>query len=317
MSKVRQLSRSHENHEPCDEQQNHEPRARRGPDNRALALALSACSADASDPAWDAESVPAGDVNLGPSTAEAGERVVSFENDVRDTILGSDAAGAEPGVHLHDYSLNASIWRQSVVKWIVDPPDSRLRSATINAVNAWDSVTKNLDFSEAATAGEAHMVIRRDDGLGDLGGTANRSGYWQGSEHVLVSVAIAVNVAISGTNDNFLAAMVMHEVGHGIGLGHSTLSSGPNMAASFTIVGDTPKFNFIIEEDIRGAQSLYGMVHSSTYRYVPYPWVVTGASPTRTNTYNQWGFVDADISKFRSGSQLLSVVCPKGTVGCK
>ena len=276
-------------------------------------LVLGACSADG------------GDMSVNPNTgASASGQVEVLDLDGDHELVALDAAGnpiekgpaSGPGRHALAYVLAGPRWKKPVVSYYVDSSDARLKQAATNSFNAWDSVTKDLDFKQLSSATGADIVVSFDASLPTGVGGRTSSPYLSTGEYY-PGATIKINPAgLVATHDNFLLAVVMHEAGHAIGMDHSTVNTAV-MKTTITIQNGVPLVNYLIEEDIKGIESLYGIPNSETYRYLPWPWRVLGTSATVNNQYNQWPFVDIDISKFRNSTLKLSIVCDKGTVGCK
>jgi len=209
---------------------------------------------------------------------------------VRDFIIQSDS----PNNISAPYKTRSKWTSKSVLSWRVTKFSSKLtRSQVVNtawkAFQFWSSVT-NLKFFEKTT-GEVDIPIEfvtYDHGDGNPfdgpGGTLAHAYYPEtGDIHVDDTETWTLD---SNQGTNFLQTLT-HEIGHSIGLDHSS----HNKAVMFPFIQQySPQFS-LHQDDILGAQSLYGRPPSATTPGpVTYPPIPSFRCPDKnTNTQGRKG----------------------------
>ena len=105
--------------------------------------------------------------------------------------------------------------------YIIDEADSQLREAVYNSIEEWDAEIERLTFEEVSNRRSADVEIYfRDDGGHKAGETRN---YFDGHGFLTKSRVIVSEAAFGfGFNIHQLEQITKHEIGHVLGLGHST-----------------------------------------------------------------------------------------------
>jgi hypothetical protein len=105
--------------------------------------------------------------------------------------------------------------------YIIDEADSQLREAVYNSIQEWDAEIERLTFEEVSNRRSADVEIYfRDDGGHKAGETRN---YFDGYGFLTKSRVIVSEAAFGfGFNIHQLEQITKHEIGHVLGLGHST-----------------------------------------------------------------------------------------------
>ena len=208
---------------------------------------------------------------------------------------------------------------KSVLSWRVTKFSSKLtRSQVVNTVwkafQFWSSVT-NLKFFEKTT-GEVDIPIEfvtYDHGDGNPfdgpGGTLAHAYYPEtGDIHVDDTEDWTLD---SSQGTNFLQTLT-HEIGHSIGLDHST----NNKAVMFPFIQQYTSLFSLHQDDILGAQSLYGSPESTTAPTTggpaTYPPIPSFRCPdTNTNTRGRQGATILDGVKSWSACSVKCSTSPR------
>ena len=105
--------------------------------------------------------------------------------------------------------------------YIIDEADSQLREAVYNSIEEWDAEIERLTFEEVSNRRSADVEIYfRDDGGHKAGETRN---YFDGYGFLTKSRVIVSEAEFGfGFNIHQLEQITKHEIGHVLGLGHST-----------------------------------------------------------------------------------------------
>lgn len=105
--------------------------------------------------------------------------------------------------------------------YIIEEADSQLREAVYNSIEEWDAEIERLTFEEVSNRRSADVEIYfRDDGGHKAGETRN---YFDGNGFLTKSRVIVSEAAFGfGFNIHQLEQITKHEIGHVLGLGHST-----------------------------------------------------------------------------------------------
>jgi hypothetical protein len=166
----------------------------------------------------------------------------------------ADTAGPE------SFTLEASKWDHTSITYRIDSYTADMTQADIRAAFAgafakWANVTP-LTFTEVAAGADADIRIRF--AVGDHGDGSPFDGVANILAHAFNPGNGATNIAGDAHFDDaetwtfdYLSKVALHEFGHSIGLGHSTLGTAV-MYAYFNNEGN------LQPDDITGVQSLYG-----------------------------------------------------------
>ena len=108
-----------------------------------------------------------------------------------------------------------------ILTYIIDEANSQLREAVYNSIEEWDAEIERLTFKEVSNRRSADVEIYfRDDGGHKAGETRN---YFDGHGFLTKSRVIVSEAAFGfGFNIHQLEQITKHEIGHVLGLGHST-----------------------------------------------------------------------------------------------
>lgn len=151
--------------------------------------------------------------------------VIAVHEDVDD---GYDQDGDE--LDYEDFEDQNSIqiccaWGDEIedgtLTYIIEEADSQLREAVYNSIEEWDAEIERLTFEEVSNRRSADVEIYfRDDGGHKAGETRN---YFDGNGFLTKSRVIVSEAAFGfGFNIHQLEQITKHEIGHVLGLGHST-----------------------------------------------------------------------------------------------
>jgi hypothetical protein len=105
--------------------------------------------------------------------------------------------------------------------YIIDEESSQLREAVYNSIEEWDAKIEGLTFEEVSNRRSADVEIDfREDGGHKAGETRN---YFDGYGFLTKSSIIISKAAFGfGFNTHLLEQIIKHEIGHVLGLAHST-----------------------------------------------------------------------------------------------
>ena len=183
-------------------------------------------------------------------------------------------------------------------------PDSTIASqyrATIErAFAAWAAVA-NITFVESPDAATNDIRIGNYaiDGVAAAGGSSvlAETFYW-GSGSKLQTAEIVFDVdAYSGTK---LFSIAEHEIGHALGLDHSSIMS----AVMYAYLNSQNQAGVLTSDDIGGIQSLYGALTSGA--------PVTPAVPTLTTLQNAFTYI-LRVNPTSSDATAASITLANGT----
>lgn len=176
-------------------------------------------------------------------------------------ILRSPRCGVPEGLEHLDpaakYALNGSRWNQATVTWAVMNTDgdvtlAQARGAASAAFAVWAAQTTRT-FVQAADPDDADIQIRfaSIDGPGGVAGqSASPAG---GGDHVL-DTAETWSVATPTPSGQYDLQVVMtHELGHGLGVTHSSLSA----ARMFQTIGTGPRTRSLHIDDTTAISAIY------------------------------------------------------------
>ena len=135
--------------------------------------------------------------------------------------------------------------------------DANTRGLTRTAFQTWD-VVGNFTFQETADSTTAHIRIGQNeiDGVGGILGLTSTYDLLEDNRFDHAVVQLDVNDVALMTDGEFLS-LIIHEVGHTIGLGHSS-----NTAA--VMYGFENGRTNLAADDVAGIQALYGLVLPQT-----------------------------------------------------
>lgn len=171
-----------------------------------------------------------------------------------------------PNLHQHtqikNFTTGGSTWSSTAlsyrfVNYTSDISQSSQRTAIQNAMLAWTAVSP-ITFTEVTSGGNILMgFYTGDHGSCDdfdgSGGVLAHAWYPSGGGDIHFDDAESWSTGSSGTH---LQTVAMHELGHSLGLGHSTVSSA-TMYAYYT--GSDTSLSY---DDHAGIWSLYGTYSS-------------------------------------------------------
>ncbi|HEX5892736.1 MAG TPA: matrixin family metalloprotease [Nitrososphaeraceae archaeon] len=105
--------------------------------------------------------------------------------------------------------------------YIIDEESSQIREAVYNSIEEWDAKIEGLTFEEVSNRRSANVEIDfREDGGHKAGETRN---YFDGYGFLTKSSIIISKAAFGfGFNIHLLEQIIKHEIGHVLGLAHST-----------------------------------------------------------------------------------------------
>jgi predicted Zn-dependent protease len=135
-------------------------------------------------------------------------------------------------------------------------------TATVNAIRAWGIISSSTTGS-AAVRGSAPATIMLNTNGGVCTGSclaATLTGYYSGSTIYDADVYTNTSVALYSSRESGCSAeydidgIMTHEVGHVIGLGHSSVS-GATMYPSVSACNTAPRS--LASDDIAGRDDLY------------------------------------------------------------
>ena len=108
-----------------------------------------------------------------------------------------------------------------ILTYIIDEESSQLREAVYNSIEEWDTKIEGLTFEEVSNRRSANVEIDfREDGGHRAGETRN---YFDGYGFLTKSSIIISKAAFGfGFNIDLLEQIIKHEIGHVLGLAHST-----------------------------------------------------------------------------------------------
>ncbi|CAN6178615.1 unnamed protein product [Urochloa humidicola] len=192
---------------------------------------------------------------------------------VADVINGtSTMAGHAHGRNLYSYFPGSPSWprsKKSLTYAITDTRATAIDRATLSRVFArafarWSAAT-TLNFTEVSTARDAGITIgfyAGDHGDGEafdgpLGTLAHAFSPTDGRFHLDAAEAWVAGGDVSRASSDVavdLESVAVHEIGHLLGLGHS---SEPGAIMYPTITSRTRKVD-LASDDVVGIQSLYG-----------------------------------------------------------
>uniref|UniRef100_A0A0D9VKU8 Peptidase metallopeptidase domain-containing protein n=1 Tax=Leersia perrieri TaxID=77586 RepID=A0A0D9VKU8_9ORYZ len=206
------------------------------------------------------------------------DQMVAPRCGVADVINGTSSmdrnssAAAIRGRHLYSYFPGGPMWppfRRSLRYAITSTSATSIDRATLSAVFArafsrWADATR-LQFTEVASASDADITIgfySGDHGDGEafdgpLGTLAHAFSPTDGRFHLDAAETWVVNGASSSRSGGVavdLESVAVHEIGHLLGLGHSSV---PDSIMYPTIRTGTRKVD-LESDDVLGIQSLYG-----------------------------------------------------------
>jgi len=141
----------------------------------------------------------------------------------------------------HAYTVtDANAWTTQEVKFTVSGNDE-LKQATRSAFKAWAKVC-GLKFKEVSTGAQIYVCFAEVPP--NYAGYAHKS---QDSRNRSTVWFLAINGALEAHQ---LKAVVLHEIGHAIGIEHSNVPDAVMSTGS-----DSDELH---DDDIRAAQALYG-----------------------------------------------------------
>ncbi|MEO0900428.1 MAG: matrixin family metalloprotease, partial [Bacteroidota bacterium] len=142
------------------------------------------------------------------------------------------------------------------VSFTPDIPQADVRAAITTAFDMWSQVT-SLTFSEI-TAGTPDILLNF---VGSIPGTAAANANWNHIDNLITDSRVTFDDSEMwafampiGTNSFDLVDFAAHEIGHCLGLGHSSISTAI-MRPSF-LSGTSQRS--LDQDDINGIQSIYG-----------------------------------------------------------
>src|ERR687898_833732 len=127
----------------------------------------------------------------------------------------------DDGYNQDENELDYEEIEDGTLTYIIDEADSQLREAVYNSIEEWDAEIERLTFEEVSNRRSADVEIYfRDDGGHKAGETRN---YFDGYGFLTKSRVIVSEAAFGfGFNIYQLEQITKHEIGHVLGLGHST-----------------------------------------------------------------------------------------------
>ncbi|TVU28457.1 hypothetical protein EJB05_19974, partial [Eragrostis curvula] len=226
----------------------------------------------------------------------------------------SSAAAALHGRHLYTYFPGGPMWppfRRDLKYALTATSETSIDRATLSAVFArafsrWSAAT-NLRFTETASESDADIAIGFHSGAhgdgepfdGPLGTLAHAFSPTDGRFHLDAAEAWVAAGDVSSSSSAAavdLESVAVHEIGHLLGLGHSSV---PDAIMYPTIRTGTRKVE-LASDDVQGIQSLYGS--NPNFK---------GVTPTSPSTSSR-EMDSGAAAEFRPGSGFVGVVVAVG-----
>lgn len=180
----------------------------------------------------------------------------------------NDKVGAQ---YLYMCGLNAK-WVGNVYRWYFNPanlPNNISQDSALNAMKTaaarWEQMCNvTIQYMGVTSVlGNQNVVYAPDDGINvwgfqPLDASINKFSAWtpvsSGSDGAIRGADIILNANVSWTPDG-LDGILTHEIGHGIGLGHSDVQSSVMFANPYH---DAQYIRTLRGDDAQGCASLYG-----------------------------------------------------------